>query len=615
MVGAAAYFITGLASIPAVDPAFFSSAVAVRTEVYGVGAVGVNSDVVVHAIRIPVRDIGAGLGGLDSLDHVSGGQSDAGDHVLFACCLSVLGQFEVSIQAPTGNRTGQIVGVALDGLGSFGLRLSGLRSFGLGLCGSGNDAVKYSAGLDIVGADLFALHDLVGHLIVIGNGSHGDDVGLDLGVAVSNYLIESLDEDCILGSKLVSLVVLGSGAVRLDDVAVEVDDSVLDLRSQSGYYFGVLFAVFVSLGDGLLLELNNSVADVEFLIEVDSIDSLAIRNLEIGDNGKLVADLELVGLFGLVPVNQSNNCLAFYGLLSLFLGFLLGLYLGLSLGRGFVLAVNLDFGLGAELFLDFIKVNYLDFAGTDVLQNVRDLACAGSDYFEISMYENLLGREVVAVELYGIVAEVLTVVRNNDIAAVDVGEDLIVGVILDLLILFALDAAQQLELGLVIEQVAFELGDLTGLAECCIGGNACHVDIEVKVNDVINMSGIFFTVNCDLRIVALYRSGSFCLFGLGSLCHFGSLGSFQIEEAIVPVFTTLSVGSEVYIVGTAFGNNVIVAHAVGIPAGVLVAVVILNLERIARGECNAGEDILAFSFAVCCKLIAIGRRPTVERAY
>ena len=471
MLGAAAYGMIGIACRPAVDEASFCCAVACGSEDYGVSRVMINSDVVVHAVRIPIVDSLAVLGGLDTLDHVFGCQSDAGDLVL---AVAVGLEFILSLSCPACDRTGQVVSAALDRVlcGRLGGdrcvcgRLGGDRS----ICGS-LFCIKYGAGLDIVGADLLAAHDLVGHIIVSFDGSHGLDVGLDLGLAVSYDLVERLNQNSVLGCELVSAVVLRLGAVRLNNVAHGVDDNVLDLRSQSGYTLGVLFAVIVSLGNGLGLQLYNCVADIEGVADIDRVNSLAFRNLEIRDNGELVADLELAGLGGAVPILDSNDSLVAYGTG----GRSVSLSFGRSIGLIAVRAIYFYSRLGTELFLNFIQVNYLDFAGTEVLDKIGDCALACCLNFEVSVYEDLLGREVVAVELYTIVAnEFGIVVSDNNVTGLDVGQELI-GCYACALVLNAFNAGGELELALVIEQAAFELGDFAGLAVDCVSGNAVHV--------------------------------------------------------------------------------------------------------------------------------------------
>ena len=547
MVGAAALLIVGIACLPAVDPAVFFGAVAVRSEQYGVGGVMINSDVVVHAVRIPIADSVALLGGLNSLDHIGGGQSNAGDAVLFNTC-SVGGlEFEVSVEAPAGDGTGQEVGVAGNDNGRLsyrrlsyrrlsnrrlGYRRLSYRRLSYRRLSNGRSglAVKYCAGLESIIADLLALHDLVGHVVVLSDGSHGDDVGLDLGAAVGNNLILGLDKDGILGIEREGLPILSSSVVSLNDVALNIRGQTAKVRE----YF--VFVVNVAE------QLNDSVAVVEGLPEVDGVNFLAFGNLEIRDNGELVADLELTGLGGAGPVFYGNDSLVAYRRsLSSFS----------RLSCRTVRAFDSNLGLGGNFGLDFAEVDQLVFAGAEVVDLVDDLALAVGDNLEVNLDEDLLRGEVITLgSLRSIVLETVAGDVGFGTAAA-VGQDNFC-----VSSAFIQEIISDSQLGLVEVQNAFEVGQLARHR----GADTGEVHVELIVNGIADMSVIGNAVNLDRGLAAGLRSlgvglgslgvglGSFSLdglglFGLDGLGLFGSDRLFLLIDIVVTLLVSFGRGA------------------------------------------------------------------------
>ena len=381
-------------------------------------------------------------------------------------------------------------------------------------------SIESGLGEDLVVANLLTGEDLVGHGLIRRNGSQSDDVGLDLGLTLSNDFVSSGDQDRILRFELERLAILSLGAVGLDAVAVNIGGSI-KVREHD------IVIVVVESFD-IRDQLDHLSVDVELLPDVDGVDSLAIRNLQIRGNGDLVANLNNLGLGLAIPVDDGNGALggslrgslrgslggSLRGSLRRSLGGSLRGSLGRSLrgslrrslGRSLVVALNLNVRSDNRSLVDLAVLDHLEIAGAEGYELVDDFGSAAGLDFEVDLDENLLAVELVAGALGGIVAKVSgSVVRDLDGTALEVGQN---GIDLVFVVVnFGIDAGENRQHVLIEVNFALELGDVTDLAASA-DRQTGHVQGELIVDDIANVSGVLNAVDGDGGILGRSLGGS-----------------------------------------------------------------------------------------------------------
>ena len=101
----------------------------------------------------------------------------------------------------------------------------------------------------------------------------------------------------------------------------------------------------------------------------------------------------------------------------------------------------------------------------------------------------------------------------------------------------------------------------------------------------------------------------------GGICGILITCGLQIAVAAVRCPVGITVRVEVDVISTVSINCTVITHAIRIPTGVAVPVVLLYFECITCGQANTHEHVLAGVAAVLAERIAIGNRPTVHGAH
>ena len=164
--------------------------------------------------------------------------------------------------------------------------------------------------------------------------------------------------------------------------------------------------------------------------------------------------------------------------------------------------------------IDDLILDHSDFTGTDAVNYACDCGFAFSDNFELYNSQDLLLGEVIAGLLHSRIAESLvSVVRYRYCTAFDVREN--VGEIF----LVSIPSGCDLELGLIIEDRAGELGELALLV--AVSGSVGQAESNGNSDLVAYMSvDELAAVEGEAGLVAGY--GSRCLVSDGSGCLIGS---------------------------------------------------------------------------------------------
>ena len=354
--------------------------------------------------------------------------------------------------------------------------------------------------VDIVFAYLLALIDLSRKGVVGRNGRQRDNVSLNDGVALSDDPILSLDQDAVDIVEIIRLLVLRNGNVELDDVALDTGGLV---TVEYGEYAFVFVEVGQELNHGSLKVIQTRI-NVEVLPCVEGVDSLALGNFQIRSDGDLVADFYVRGSGVAVPVDDGNGGVVTGSGLGGSLSGSLGGFLGGFLSGSGVRAINRNFCSGSRRLGRYAVLNHSDRTGAEAVKLVDDLGVALSDDLEGHGEQNLLGREVIALCLDRVVAELAgSVVGNGNGTALDVGHSRGERGLVLIFVIGVLGDDRQL--GRVKEYSALDLGSLA-LETAGGGGQTGQIQIEGVGDGVADMSVIGNALDLDGGAVAGHGS-------------------------------------------------------------------------------------------------------------